>query len=70
VGGFVAYPVEKPIDRFGSTTDNRNFVNLGGRREGLPPDRFPAIFTPISSVAAVIRGGTEAPLATTRGGVA
>lgn len=70
MGSFVAYPVEKPIDRFGSTTNDRNFVNLAWPDIGVLVDRFPSDFTLISSVTAMIRGGAEASLATTRGGIA
>jgi hypothetical protein len=70
VGSLVAYPVEKPVFRFGSTTNDVNFVNAAARGKSASADRFPSTFTFISIGAAVIRSGSEPTPTTTRGGVA
>ena len=66
----VAYPVDNPFGQHGSAANNGNFVNISGRDRRADADRFHPDLTFISSGAAVIRGGSETPPATTRGSVA
>ena len=70
MGSLVAYPVDNPVFLGGSAKSDGNFVTTTGRGSRAVADRFPSDFSFISSDDAVIRGGSEATLATTRGGVA
>jgi hypothetical protein len=70
VGSLVAYPVENPVSRSGSTPNDGNFVNLAARNKGAAADWFQPVFSSISSGTAVIRSGSDTPLSTTRGGIA
>jgi hypothetical protein len=70
MGSLVAYPVDNPIFRGGSTTIDGNFVTIAARCNSAAPDRFPSNFTPISIDDAVIRTGSGPTSNATRGGVA
>ena len=70
MGDLVAYPVENPVGRRGSAPKESDFVNMAGRGKSASAGGFPPIFTLINGGTDVIRVGSEAPLATTRGGIA
>jgi hypothetical protein len=69
VGSFVAYAVENPLDRGISAVSNRSLVNLATRGNRAVTDRFAYYFTFTNIGTAVVRIGSKAPPATTRGSV-
>ena len=70
MGDLVAYPVENPAGRGGSAPKDVEFVNVARRGKDPAEGQFPPTFTLINGGTDVIRVGSEAPLATTRGGIA
>jgi hypothetical protein len=70
MGSLVAYPVDNPVFRGGSTIIDGNFVTTAACCNSPAADRFPSNFTPTSIDDSVIRTDSVPTPTTTRGGVA